>query len=419
MAENSKNKLIVKKYGGMTLSDPEKIKSVAADLAENYNNGFDLIVVVSAMGKTTDSLIELAQKITINPNPRELDMLLTVGERISMSLLSMALIDLGIPAISLTGSQAGILTTNSHSNAMITDIQSPRITAALKEKKVVIVAGFQGVCPLNKEITTLGRGGSDTTAVAIASRFKALRCEILKEVPSVFSADPSLLPQAKPLHDLKYDELLDMTFWGAKVLHYRSVELASIKKVSLSVGPAHFKNQNLQNKPTQINTSNHMLLTQELSEKDNSKMFESQKILSINGHKKIICIKSTSKDSAQALQNFLDHLEKNQIAAPQVLHINDSGINIEIYFTSSSEILTFIENAPKTEDFMILNNNLSSVTTTVTGNSSPYVALHLLNALKKNHLTVHKVLFSALSLTVFINANDYIQTLEICHNGLA
>ena len=170
--------LIVQKYGGATLADPIKIKAVATRIAEQAKEN-SLVIVVSAMGKTTNSLIDLANQISDNPTRREMDMLLTVGERISMSLVSMALNDLGCPAISFTGSQAGIFTDDSHVNAFIRDVKPTRVQEALKENKVVILAGFQGVSPMTKEITTLGRGGSDTSAVAMAASFQADRCEIL------------------------------------------------------------------------------------------------------------------------------------------------------------------------------------------------------------------------------------------------
>jgi len=200
--------MIVQKYGGMTLADPEKIKAVAARLAEASKKGQKVVAVVSAMGKTTNQLIELANKVSSKPNRREMDTLLTTGERVSMALLSMALHDLGCPAISLTGSQAGILTTDSHVNADIVDVKAFRVQDALGQGKVVVLAGFQGVCPETKEITTLGRGGSDTTAVAMAAFLGADRCEILKDVPAIFTADPQIIPEAKAISHLNYQQLV-------------------------------------------------------------------------------------------------------------------------------------------------------------------------------------------------------------------
>lgn len=220
--------IIVKKFGGATVSTPEKIKEIALKMKMEMSPNDHLVIVVSAMGKTTNNLIELAHQVSSHPSRREMDMLLSVGERISMSLLSMALLDLGLEAISFTGSQAGILTTESHENAFVVNIKPQRLQEELKKNKIIILAGFQGVSEQKKEITTLGRGGSDTSAVAMSAALNAKHCEILKDVPSIFSADPNLIPESKPISTLYYEPLMEMTFWGAKVLHYRSVELAAV-----------------------------------------------------------------------------------------------------------------------------------------------------------------------------------------------
>ncbi len=237
--------LLVLKFGGMSLATAEQIRAAAKRVAEIRASGCNVIAVVSAMGSTTDGLIQLAYSVSPRPNRRELDMLLSTGERVSMSLFSMALTDAlakshkDAKAISFTGSQAGLFTNETHSNARIIDVKSIRVQEELNKGNVVILAGFQGVSPLTKEITTLGRGGTDVTAVAMAAAFRATRCDILKEVPGVMSADPKLAPHARLLEHLTHQQLLDMTFWGAKVLHYRSVELALTHKVPLRVGLAH------------------------------------------------------------------------------------------------------------------------------------------------------------------------------------
>src|SRR5215831_18068387 len=217
---------IVQKYGGACLETPAKVRAVAKNLADLHAQGKRVVVVVSAMGKTTDQLIEMAYQVSPRPNRRELDMLLTTGERISMSLMSMALSDLGVPAISFTGSQAGVMTDDSHSSARILDVRPVRVREELDRGRVVVLAGFQGVNPVTKEITTLGRGGSDTTAVAMAAALQAERCEIIKEVDGICSADPRIVADAKPLRRVDFASLSEMCFLGAKVLHFRSVELA-------------------------------------------------------------------------------------------------------------------------------------------------------------------------------------------------
>jgi aspartate kinase len=179
------NPIIVQKYGGACLETPAKIRAVASSLADLHSRGHRVVAIVSAMGKTTDELVKMAYQVSPHPNRRELDMLLTTGERISMSLMSMALSDLGVPAISFTGSQAGVMTDESHSSARILDVRPIRVREELDRGRIVVLAGFQGVNPVTKEITTLGRGGSDTTAVAMAAALKAECCEIIKEVDGV------------------------------------------------------------------------------------------------------------------------------------------------------------------------------------------------------------------------------------------
>jgi len=225
--------IIVQKYGGVCLETPAKIRAVARSLADLHGRGHRVVAIVSAMGKTTDQLIQMAYQVSPTPNRRELDMLLTTGERISMSLMSMALSDLGVPAISFTGSQAGVMTDDSHSSARILDVRPIRVHEELDRGRVVVLAGFQGVNPATREITTLGRGGSDTTAVAMAAALKAERCEIIKDVDGICSADPRIVPAAKPLRQVDFASLSEMCFWGAKILHFRSVELAQSQDVPL------------------------------------------------------------------------------------------------------------------------------------------------------------------------------------------
>ncbi len=215
----------VQKFGGTSVGSPEKILAVAKQIERQAQEGSPLVVVVSAMGHTTDELIALAEKVSRRPPSREMDMLLSVGERITMSLLSMALDDLGVPAVSLTGSQSGILTDTGHSNARIKRISGDRIRQGLSEGKVVIVAGFQGVSE-RKEITTLGRGGSDTTAVALAIELKAPTCEIYTDVDGVYSADPNQVKDARVFSEISHDFMVALALRGAQVLHPRSVKLA-------------------------------------------------------------------------------------------------------------------------------------------------------------------------------------------------
>ncbi len=226
--------LIVQKYGGTSVADPDRIRAVAEHVAFTCGHGNQVVAVVSAMGKSTDNLIKLANEVSSTQPGRELDMLLTTGERVSMSLLCMALADRGIEAMSFTGSQVGIITDTSHGKAKILEVRGDRLRAALAEGRVCVVAGFQGVSTAN-EITTLGRGGSDTTAVALAAALGADSCEIYTDVTGVFSADPRIVPQARKLLRISADEMLEMAGVGSKVLALRSVEFARNHNVPLHV----------------------------------------------------------------------------------------------------------------------------------------------------------------------------------------
>jgi aspartate kinase len=226
MLQTSSMGLIVQKFGGSSVADAEGMKRVASRIVATKKAGHQVVVVVSAMGDTTDELIDLANQVSPLPNGRELDMLLTAGERISMALLAMAIANLGHEARSFTGSQAGIITTSAHGRARVIDVTPGRIQEALKEGAIAIVAGFQGVSQDTNDITTLGRGGSDTTAVALAAALEADVCEIYTDVDGIFSADPRVVPAAKKLNTVTYEEMLELAASGAKVLHLRCVEYA-------------------------------------------------------------------------------------------------------------------------------------------------------------------------------------------------
>ncbi|MFI6297902.1 aspartate kinase [Nonomuraea sp. NPDC050790] len=218
--------LVVQKYGGSSVADASCIKRVAQRIVATKKAGNDVVVIVSAMGDTTDELLDLAEQVSPLPPGRELDMLLTSGERISMALLAMAIANLGHEARSFTGSQAGVITTSSHGNARIIDVTPGRIREALDHGRIAIVAGFQGVSQDTKDITTLGRGGSDTTAVALAASLEADVCEIYTDVDGIFTADPRIVPAARKIPKISYEEMMEMAACGAKILHLRCVEYA-------------------------------------------------------------------------------------------------------------------------------------------------------------------------------------------------
>jgi aspartate kinase len=228
--------LIVQKYGGTSVGSAERIQAVAERIVQTVKAGNDVVVVVSAMGKTTDVLVKLAQELSSNPSRREMDMLLATGEQVTIALLSIAIQELGQPAISLTGAQAGILTETEHTRARILEVKPDRVQRHLQEGKVVIVAGFQGASDTeDRDVTTLGRGGSDTSAVALAAALKANACEIYTDVPGILTTDPRIVPEAQLLTEITADEMLELASMGAKVLHPRAVEIARNYGVPLVV----------------------------------------------------------------------------------------------------------------------------------------------------------------------------------------
>ncbi|MBQ7219033.1 MAG: aspartate kinase [Ruminococcus sp.] len=226
--------LIVQKFGGSSVKDAERVRNVASIVTEAYKKGNDVVVVVSAQGDTTDDLIEKAAEITAKPTQREMDMLLASGEQISASLLAMCIQDMGFPAVSLTGWQAGFLTSSAHTSARIRRVNPDRIRRELDQKKIVVVCGFQGLSRY-EDITTLGRGGSDTSAVAIAAALSADLCQIFTDVEGVFTADPRKVPNAIKLKEISYDEMLELATLGAQVLNNRSVEMAKKYNIELEV----------------------------------------------------------------------------------------------------------------------------------------------------------------------------------------
>ena len=388
-----KNKLIVQKYGGATLATPEKIKQVALRIHNLHQTGTQVVVVVSAMGQTTNQLIELARNVSPNPHLRELDMLLTVGERISMSLLSMALNDLGSNAISFTGSQAGILTDDSHVNASIIDVKAFRVEEALKENKIVILAGFQGVSPQTKEITTLGRGGSDTSAVAMAAYLNADRCEILKDVDAVFTADPKLVPQAKALHELHYEHLQEMTKWGAKVLHHKSVDMALLKKVPLYVGSA--ANENI----------NGTLITGYPSLLPKS-------FLAVNSYSTVFEIKSSVQDAEEVQKEFLNFLTKNQIGAVEILCLSENTF----FIAGPKENLDLIEQLNFSDSkFALLENALCSVSITCFATPTTEQKRLVTEKLKTAGIATGCLQLSEKNINFIIHQENQNQTIQLLH----
>lgn len=394
-----KHKLLVQKYGGSSLAEATQIRDIAARISKLHAGEYGLIIVVSAMGKATDELISLAYQVSPHPNRRELDMLVSTGERISMSLMSMAINDRQCKAISLTGSQAGVLTDDAHSSARIVDMKPIRIESELNKNNVVVIAGFQGVSPQTKEITTLGRGGSDTTAVALSAYFKAESCEILKEVAGVYSADPQIIKDAELIPKMHYLQLLDMTFWGAKVLHYRSVELAYLLKVPLKIALAHDDGEG---KST--------LIDGEFA------MFEQARILSVNSHKEVRWIEISRPDLNSAIQEFFAILKDASLPSPQLLDTERRITSWAILVTAPTEQLNSILQAcQKSKKAIFETNELSTVSVTCKGSYASSLPEEICTHLGRKKIAVHKLLLSAMSLSVLIDAKERERTIQSVH----
>ena len=378
------NPIIVQKYGGACLETPARIRAVASSVADLHGRGHRVVAIVSAMGKTTDELVRMAYQISPHPNRRELDMLLTTGERISMSLMSMALSDLGVPAISFTGSQAGVMTDGSHSSARILDVWPIRVREELDRGRIVVLAGFQGVDPLTKEITTLGRGGSDTTAVAMAAALKAECCEIIKEVDGVCSADPRIVADAKPLRQLDFACLSEMCFWGAKVLHFRSVELAHSQNVPLVLrkwGGARHSTQ----------------VMKEVADMENGK------VLAVNSMARIEHVEIDSANLNQGFEKFAQHLMQNGLPWPQVLASAFTADKTRIMMTCDSETLdALLRTLEGSKDLRKQRETLSSVSVTCLGGISPNLPYKAVQTLQHHGVIADKYVLSSHSVSFFV-----------------
>lgn len=389
--------MIVKKYGGASVDSTGKIKNIALQIQKDLKQNSPMIIVVSAMGATTNQLIQLAKQISSRPSLRELDMLLTTGERISASLLTMALLDLKIKATSLTGSQAGIITNESHANAYILDIRPNRLEALLKSHQVIVLAGFQGVSSDKKEITTLGRGGSDTTAIAIAARMGASSCHILKEVSSIFTADPKLVTSAKSLQNISHTQAAEMTFWGAKVLHHRSTQLAAQFNLPIFVGPAHIEAEG-----TWIR-NNHS----NLKETD---MYEKPHFIAINSHAKVLHIESLKTSLSESL-SFLKNSDASlQVIEPQILWYENSPSKLDLFLTGPDESLESVIYNLDSYSYLTLKQTYSTVSVLCHPTTSLELQHKLVEALAPLENHVLKVMVSGQSVNLLVK-QDYREAL--------
>lgn len=388
-------KVKVYKFGGASLANLEQIKSAALFIKkerELYKE--PMIIIVSAMGNTTNDLIDMAYKISSRPRKRELDMLLTAGERISMSLMSLSLNEVGVSAVSLTGSQAGIITDTAHGNARIVEVKPFRLEAHLQNDDVIVLAGFQGVSKDTKEITTLGRGGSDTTAIAMAAHFKSFLCEFKKDVGGIYSADPKVVPTAKPLKVLNHQNVYDMSFWGGKFLHYRAAELA--KKLFVPLRFSHFNNNS--NDETLVNDS-----LDEVSE---------PKPLAISSHSLVneMIFNHTENIETAALEivkkDFFAILENHHMIYPQILIEEADKSQVSLFCVGDLNEIKDELHAKITQ--------YATVTLTCDLGPVPDSIKQRASTLLKD-LPIHKTYTSHANLTYVINSSDREKVIKTLH----
>lgn len=401
--------LIVQKYGGTSVADPDRIKSVADHVAFTRRHGNDVVVVVSAMGKTTDNLLGLANAVSDVHPGREMDMLLTTGERISMALLSMALAGVGVEAVSFTGSQVGIITDTIHTKAKILEVKGDRVRDALAEGKVVVVAGFQGVST-DSEITTLGRGGSDTTAVALAAALNADVCEIYTDVTGVFSADPRIAPQARKLSHLQFDEMLEMAGVGSKVLALRSVEFARNHNV-----PIHVRSSFTWEHGTWVST--------EKSQGENSM---EEPIISGVVH-----------DASESKVTVVGVPDRPGISASLFENLANANINVDmIVQNTSKDGLTDISFTVPKADMKVAEDIVSRVSKEINAQgvshesdiakvslvgagmkTSPGVAAKMFRVLADNNINIHMISTSTIRVSVVVSASDMESAVRSLHTA--
>ncbi len=381
-------KIIVKKFGGTSLATVENIAGIAEKISCEAGKGYHFVLVVSAMGKTTDEFCELARKVNPQPCLRELDMLLTAGERISMSLMSLALQKCGLDSISFTGSQSGIITDTSHGNAEITDVRSFRILEELNKNKIVIVAGFQGVSS-EKEVTTLGRGGSDTTAVALAGYLHAEKCEIYTDVDGVFTADPNIVENAFKTDLLSWTEMRTLAYFGASVLHPRAVEFASHYGIPIEV-KSSFKF----NKGTEIRGKSDM---------EKALVKAIAHLEDVSGYK----IKNAKRD-------FLSFLHKFRKSGNEILsyRIEENYIYIEIK-------TEYKDRFEKFADDLILSDYSRFFMITLAGDhlKNDYCLTEIiLKKCSENNIEINKIINESNSIRIYVDLKDGKKALKLIHN---
>ncbi len=397
--------LVVQKYGGSSVSNVERIKNVARRIKSYRDKGKDLVVVVSALGDTTDELVELAHKINPEPTAREMDMLMATGEQASSSLLTMALHALGIDAVALTGAQSGIYTDKLHTKAKIVDIDPKRILKEIRQGKVVIVAGFQGLSP-DEDITTLGRGGSDLTAVALAYAVRAGLCEIYTDVDGIFTTDPRIVKSARKINHITYDEMLEMASLGAQVMQARSIEFA--KKFSVSI----VVRSSLNNRPG-------TLISEEVKDMEGA------------------VVRGITLNNKEAKITICDVPDKPGMAAKIFKEVSKAGISVDVIVQNvSSQGITDLSFTVAKDDLkqtlkilddlsrkigignVLADEKISRVSIVGVGmKNHPGVAALMFDALAKNKINIDMISTSEISISCIIRAKDGNKAVEVLHKA--
>ena len=396
---------IVQKFGGTSVGSVERIQNAAKRIINEVNNGNEVVVVVSAMGKTTDELVRLAGEISKNPSKREMDMLLTTGEQVTIALLTMALHQEGYKALSLTGWQAGIQTENNHSNARILDIDSERINGLLKDGNIVVVAGFQGLIPETNDIATLGRGGSDTTAVALAASLKADRCDIYTDVTGVYTTDPRAVKTARKIPSISYDEMLEMANLGAGVLHPRAVEFAKNYSIVLEVRSS-------------MSDERGTLVEEEATMEQNLMV----RGLAFEGNITKITVTNIPNE-INALSDLFTILASNGINVDIIIQnvMNEEKTNISFSIDSSilsdtQEVLAAHQDKLGFESISY-EGNLAKVSIVGSGMiSNPGVAAMMFKALSDQDVMIKMVSTSEIKVSTVVKQEDMIKSIETLHD---
>ncbi len=395
--------LIVQKFGGSSVANPERVRNVAQIITDTYKAGNKVVVVVSAQGDTTDDLIEMAAQINDNPSKREMDVLLSSGEQISMSLLAMAIEKIGCPVVSLTGWQVGIKSTTHYGNAKIKRVDTERLEMELDKNNIIIVAGFQGINRY-EDITTLGRGGSDTTAVALAAALHADLCQIYTDVDGVYDADPRLVPNAKKLDEITYDEMLELATLGAQVLHNRSVELA--KKYHVNMEVCSSMNRVPGTKIKEDTKVEKLLITGVARDKDVAR----------------IALTEIEDAPGNAFKVF-SLLAKEKINVDIILQSIGRDDSKDISFTTTKENLAkAIEVLKANQDYIGFKNietdeNIVKVSVVGSGMASnPGVAAKVFEALYDAHINIHMISTSEIKISVLIDIEDGEKAMRAIHD---